>query len=74
VILAEDQVYTVFGTGPGRFWRDLGLVPPAPGQVVTVEGFTMDYHGLKRHLAARLIRGDRTVELRKPGDGSPAWR
>jgi hypothetical protein len=73
VVLSQGRAVIVYGLGPDRFWRTLGLARPAPGETVRVTGHTLDYNGVKVNLASSLELPGRKIVLRDPTTGRAAW-
>ncbi|WP_044347945.1 hypothetical protein, partial [Dethiosulfatarculus sandiegensis] len=74
LLRSGDKVTKIYGTGPAGFWQAQGIAPLSVGQHVTVDGFKVNYNGIKRSLAARLHLPKGVVVLRSDKDCLPVWR
>jgi len=64
----------VYGIGPVRYWRQMGVDRPVVGDNVDVSGFTVAYNGVERNIAFSITIDDKTVQLRDPATGAPMWK
>ncbi len=70
-----DELVTVFGIGPVRFWEEQGVDRPVVGEVVAVSGYEVTLSdGSTRIIATEITTGDETIVLRDADTGAPAWR
>ena len=70
-----DEIITVYGIGPVRFWNSIGITRPQVGEDVVVNGYEVTFSdGTSRVIATEISVGGNTVLLRDPATGFPAWR
>ncbi len=70
-----DELVTIFGIGPVRFWDEQGVERPAVGEEVTVDGYEVTLSdGSTRIIATEITVGGETIVLRDADTGAPAWR
>ncbi len=74
VIAAETENVTGYGLGSPAYWESQGVTPPSVGETVSVTGYTVDFNGVSRNIAASVTVGDGTIQLRDPETGLPLWR
>jgi hypothetical protein len=74
VISTDSEDVTVYGLGPWRYWDSLGVNMPDIGNVVTVNGFNVDFNGVSKNVLMSVIIDGVTVELRDSETGTPLWR
>jgi hypothetical protein len=74
VISTVSEDITVYGLGSWRYWDSLGVNMPDIGNVVTVNGFTVDFNGVSKNVLMTVIIDGVTVELRDSETGTPLWR
>ncbi len=74
MLWSGEKVVKVYGIGPAWFWQTQQSPPPAVGQWVTVDGFTVDYNGVERNMASRLYLPGGVVILRAADGCLPLWR
>ena len=70
---ADGVTHEVHGLGPPWYWRDLGVDRPVAGDTISVEGRAIDCGAGLENVATRVTVGERTVDLRDPATGLPAW-
>jgi hypothetical protein len=73
--IGDESIY-IFGIGPTWFWEAMGIERPAVGDVIGVEGFTVDYSGTSRNIATSItyeVESSVKIELRDD-QGYPLWR
>jgi hypothetical protein len=73
--IGDESIY-IFGIGPTWFWDAMGIPRPAVGDVIVVEGFTVDYSGTLRNIATSITyeaASDVLINLRDEA-GYPLWR
>jgi hypothetical protein len=75
VIATTGGNIEVHGLGPFRFWETLGVDRPVVGDVITTDGYTVDFNGTFVNVLMSVTPGDGTiVQLRDPETGAPLWR
>ncbi|MBW2369789.1 MAG: hypothetical protein JRH15_18105 [Deltaproteobacteria bacterium] len=74
-IAIDEENMVVFGVGPMWYWEFSGVDKPAVGDIVSVDGYTVDYNGELRNIAVSIIVDENiVVELRDVETGYPLWR
>lgn len=70
-----DEIVTVYGIGPIRFWENLGIDPPDVGDGVSVTVIAATFSdGSIKNIATGIDIGGQTIELRDAETGLPLWR
>ena len=70
-----EDIVTVYGIGPLRYWDSLEIDHPIVGDAVTVNGMTIAFSdGSTKTVAMSIIIGDDTIQLRDNETGLPLWR
>ncbi len=69
-----DEIITIYGLGPIRYWESAGVDRPAVGDTITVVYYEVDYDtDVVRNIAVSIEVGGVTVDLRDE-TGLPLWR
>ncbi len=71
--LIIDGSLTVTGLGPIRYWDSLNVEKPVVGDMVSGNGYTVDYDGIVQNVLTDITVNGSTVELRDT-EGLPLWR
>ena len=75
VIATPAGNVNVVGLGPAHYWDSLGVTRPVVGDVITVNGFTVDFNDTTVNvLMSVVLDGGVTVQLRDAETGMPLWR
>lgn len=75
VIATSEGNIDVRGLGPVRYWNSLEISRPVVGDVVTVNGYMVDFTGTVVNVLMSITLGDGTVvQLRDTETGAPLWR
>ena len=74
VIKADDEEVTVYGIAPIWFWDCKNITRPEVGDVIDINGYTVEYNDLQRNIAASITIDGETIDLRDSDTGFPLWR
>jgi hypothetical protein len=73
LVSTENGNLAVTGLGPFHYWDSLGVAKPVVGDMVSGNGYTVDYNGIVRNVLTDITVNGITVELRD-ANGWPLWR
>jgi len=69
-----EAIFTIFGIGPIRYWRNAGIDRPTVGEEVTINAVEVTFSDENSKLIAEDITiGRQTIDLRDDA-GFPLWR
>ncbi len=75
VIDTGAGLVSVYGLGPACLWDALGIAKPVVGENITVNAYEVTLSdGSTKLIAASVVVGDQTIELRDMDTGAPIWR
>jgi hypothetical protein len=74
VIDTGTAVVTIYGIGSLDYWAANKIVRPAIGEVITVTGYTVVLSETTLNVAASIIVGGATLQLRDATTCVPLWR
>ncbi|MCP4716404.1 MAG: hypothetical protein GY868_14890 [Deltaproteobacteria bacterium] len=74
VVETENGDVTIHGLGPLWFWECIGAFRPVAGDLIDVNGYTVDYNDNERTIAVSITIDGQTVDLRDLDSGAPLWR
>ncbi len=70
-----NEIATVYGIGPQRYWDAMGVPRPEVGEEVTVSGYEVTLSdGTTRIIATSITIDGQTIDLRDTNTGVPLWR
>jgi len=70
-----EEVVSVYGAGPYRYWEGLDIARPTVGDQVEIETVQIDFSdGTQKNIAITISIGDDYVELRDLETCQPLWR
>ena len=73
LVSTENGNLAVTGLGPFHYWDSLGVAKPVVGDLVSGNGYTVDYNGIIKNVLTDITVNGTTVELRD-ANGWPLWR
>jgi len=75
VISTTDGNVELHGLGPIHYWYSLEVTRPVVGDVITAEGYAVDFNGTTVNVLMSITLDNGTVvQLRDPETGAPLWR
>ncbi len=73
VLTTSTGNITVWGLGANNYWNSLNMTKPVEGDIVSGNGYTLDYNGDIRNVLTQITVNGTLVPLRDE-NGLPLWR
>jgi hypothetical protein len=72
VLMVENEMITIYGLGPERYWDEMGIDYPTVGETLEATGYTCPT--TNNYIAVSAMIEGITIQLRDPTTGRPLWR
>jgi hypothetical protein len=71
--LGDGTQVKIYGLGPNWYWEAKEMVKPEIGDPVTITAYAVTFSDAIRYVAASVMIGEDTIQLRDPETGCPLW-